>query len=832
MTEGNIAKTAATSAAATVTLPVQGMTCASCVGRVERALKKLPGVAEVQVNLATESAQLHFAGAPDVPAAIAVIEKAGYSVPQTHIELQVQGMTCASCVGRVERVLKKQPGVQEVSVNLATERASVRLLAGTPVQALVAAIAKAGYSASPVAQDGQAADAQAERQAAERAQLQRSLLWALVLALPVFVLEMGGHLWPALHGWIDAHIGMRNSWLLQCALTAAVLMGPGRRFYLLGVPALLRGAPDMNSLVALGTAAAFAYSAVATFAPGLLPAGTVHVYFEAAAVIVALILLGRFMEARAKGQTSEAIRRLVQLQASTARVQRQDGQWQEVDIAQVLTGDVLQVRPGERIPVDGVVLQGASFVDESMISGEPVPVAKQPGSELVGGTVNQNGALVLRATKVGADTLLAQIIRMVEQAQGAKLPIQALVDQVTMWFVPAVMGVAALTFLVWWLWGPQPTLNFALVNAVAVLIIACPCAMGLATPTSIMVGTGRAAQLGVLLRKGEALQQLQNTRVVAVDKTGTLTQGRPALTDLELAPGQCRAPVLAAIAAVEAQSEHPIARAIVQAAQQEGLALPEVQQFEALTGMGVRAQVGSQRIEIGADRFMQQLGLDVAPFASAAERLGQEGKTPLYAAIDGQLAAMLAVADPIKPGTPAAIAALHQLGLKVAMVTGDNRHTAQAVARQLGIDEVVAEVLPGGKVQAVQRLQESHGTLAYVGDGINDAPALAQADVGVAIGTGTDIAIEAADVVLMSGDLAGVPKAMALSQATMGNIRQNLFWAFAYNVALIPLAAGVLYPVNGTLLSPVLAAGAMALSSVFVVSNALRLRRFEPPKTS
>ncbi|MFC4622474.1 heavy metal translocating P-type ATPase [Comamonas nitrativorans] len=815
---------------AAVTLPVQGMTCASCVGRVERALKKLPGVASVQVNLATESATLRFDGPPDVAVAIATIEKSGYAVPQASIELQVQGMTCASCVGRVERVLRRVSGVQDVAVNLATERARIKMLAGTPVQALVAAVMKAGYEAVPVVQEAsaQASDAQAERQAAERQRLQRSLWLALVLALPVFILEMGGHLFPPLHMWIDATIGMQNSWLLQCVLTSAVLLGPGRQFYRLGVPALLRGAPDMNSLVALGTAAAFAYSVVATFAPGLLPAGTVHVYFEAAAVIVALILLGRFLEARARGQTSEAIRRLVQLQAKTARVQRGDGAWQEVDIVQVMAGDRVQVRPGERIPVDGTVLEGESFVDESMISGEPIPVTKRAGAELVGGTVNQNGALVFEATKVGGDTLLAQIIRMVEQAQGAKLPIQALVDKVTMWFVPAVMAAAALTFLVWWLWGPQPALNFAVVNAVAVLIIACPCAMGLATPTSIMVGTGRAAQLGVLLRKGEALQQLKHTRVVAVDKTGTLTLGRPELTDLALAPGFDRAPVLAAIAAVEGQSEHPIARAIVQAAEREGLALPEVTQFDAITGMGVRAQVGGQRIEIGADRFMQQLGLDVAPFAAAAEQLGQEGKTPLYAAIDGQLAAMLAVADPIKPSTPAAIAALHRLGLKVAMVTGDNRHTAQAIARQLGIDEVVAEVLPGGKVDAVQRLQKSHGTLAYVGDGINDAPALAQADVGMAIGTGTDIAIEAADVVLMSGDLGGVPKAIALSQATMGNIAQNLFWAFAYNVALIPLAAGVLYPVNGTLLSPMFAAGAMALSSVFVVSNALRLRRFQP----
>ena len=550
-------------------------------------------------------------------------------------------------------------------------------------------------------------------------------------------------------------------------------------------------------------------------------------YYESAAVIIVLILLGRFMEARAKGNTSQAIQQLVQLQAKTARVRR-DGAVQEIEIAQVRQGDVLEVRPGERIPVDGVVLEGRSFVDESMISGEPVPVEKTAQAALIGGTVNQQGALLMQATKVGADTLLSHIIRMVEQAQGAKLPIQALVDKVTMWFVPAVMAVALLTFVGWMVWGPQPAVSMALVNAVAVLIIACPCAMGLATPTSIMVGTGRAAQLGVLLRKGEALQLLKDAKVVAVDKTGTLTKGKPELTDVLLAPGFDRATVLAQIAAVEAKSEHPIARAIVEGAQAEGLALPAVDSFESLTGRGVRAQVAGVRVDIGADRWMAELGCDVAVLAAEAERLGREGKTPLYAAIDGTLAAMIAVADPIKPSTLAAIAALHQLGLKVAMITGDNRHTAQAIAQQLGIDEVVAEVLPGGKVEAVQRLQSRFGTLAYVGDGINDAPALAQADVGMAIGTGTDIAIESADVVLMSGDLQGVPKAMALSQTTMANIRQNLFWAFAYNVALIPVAAGVLYPLNGTLLSPMFAAGAMAMSSVFVLSNALRLRRFQP----
>lgn len=818
-------------------LSVEGMTCASCVGRVERALKKVPGVQGAVVNLATEKASLTIEDPAQasviLPQVVAAIEKAGYAVPAQSVDLQVGGMTCASCVGRVERALKKVPGVQSATVNLATERASVQWQGDTDVSALIAAIEKAGYEAQPVVQSAGVAgeDATAQRQAAERESLKRSLIFATVFALPVFLLEMGGHMVPAFHHWIAGTIGTQNSWYIQFVLTALVLVGPGRRFFEKGVPALLRGAPDMNSLVAVGTSAAFAYSVVATFMPTLLPAGTVNVYFEAAAVIVALILLGRFLEARAKGNTSEAIRRLVQLQAKTARVRR-DGVVQEIDIAQVHAGDVIEVRPGERIPVDGEVIEGQSFVDESMISGEPVPVEKMLGAEVVGGTVNQNGALAFKATKVGADTLLAQIIRMVEQAQGSKLPIQALVDKITMWFVPAVMAAALITFGVWLIWGPDPALSFALVNAVAVLIIACPCAMGLATPTSIMVGTGRAAQMGVLLRKGEALQQLKDAKVVAVDKTGTLTKGRPELTDLVLAAGFERSAVLAQVAAVEDRSEHPIARAIVDAAKAEGLQIPAISDFESVTGFGVRAEVDGDgikyKVEIGADRFMRKLGLNVDDFAAESGRLGDEGKTPLYAAINGQLAAMIAVADPIKDTTKPAIDALHALGLKVVMITGDNRRTGEAIARLLGIDEVVAEVLPGGKVDAVQRLKQEHGTLAYVGDGINDAPALAEADVGIAIGTGTDIAIEAADVVLMSGDLSGVPNAIALSKATMKNIGENLFWAFAYNVALIPVAAGLLYPFNGTLLSPVFAAGAMALSSVFVLSNALRLKRFKP----
>jgi len=809
-----------------LTLDVEGMTCASCVGRVERALKAVPGVTDASVNLATERAEITGAGL-DRAALVEAVKATGYDVASSPVDLEILGMTCASCVARVERALKAVPGVASATVNLATERAHV--IGQADPSALIRATAGVGYQAQVLVPAVAASDKSAQRKAAEESALKRDLWVAVVLSLPVFVLEMGAHMFMWVHMAVMNAIGMQNSWYLQFVLTTAVLIGPGRRFYAKGFGALARFAPDMNSLVAVGTSAAYGYSLVATFAPGLLPAGTVNVYYEAAAVIVALILLGRFLEARAKGRTSEAIRRLVGLQARVARVVR-DGGAEEVPIDDVRPGDHVEVRPGERVPLDGEVTEGASWIDESMISGEPLPVEKAPGSPVTGGTINQTGALTFRATAVGEDTMLAQIIRMVEAAQGGKLPIQTLVDRVTMWFVPAVMAMAALTFAVWMILGPEPKLTFGLVNAVAVLIIACPCAMGLATPTSIMVGTGRAATLGVLFRKGEALQALRDVRVVAFDKTGTLTEGKPRLTDLHLAPGLDRGPTLAAIAAVEAKSEHPIARAVVAAASEAGYSLPDVIGFASVTGFGVVAQAGGRRVEIGADRYMTKLGLDVAPFAEVAQKLAEAGRTPFYAAIDGKLAAILAVADPIKDTTPTAIRALHALGLKVAMITGDNARTAQAIARQLGIDEVVAEVLPDGKVAAVQRLR-AQGALAYVGDGINDAPALAAADVGLAVGTGTDIAIEAADVVLMSGRLTAVSDAIALSKATMRNIRQNLFWAFAYNAALIPVAAGVLWPAFGVLLSPIFAAAAMALSSVFVLGNALRLRRYAPPQT-
>ena len=807
-----------------IQLPITGMSCASCVRRVEQALLKTTGVTAANVNLASEKAEVSVTAGTSATTLTDTLTKVGYQTRSEQFELTIIGMSCASCVGRVEKALQRLPGVLSASVNLAAERAQVSALVGNVDQAqLVAAIKKAGYQAKPLSAEREDDNARHQQ---ELQSLKRDFGWSLALTLPVFILEMGAHVIPGMAQWIEATLGQTLNWSIQFVLTTLVLLGPGRRFLRLGIPALLRATPDMNSLVALGTISAWGFSVVVLFAGHILPAGAQYIYFEAAAVIITLILLGRLLEARAKGRTGEAIQRLLSLQVNTARVQR-DGESQELPLSEVQVGDCLLVRPGERVPLDGTVQSGSSYVDESMLTGEPIPVEKKQGDDVVGGTINKNGALSITTTKIGKDTLLAQIIHMVEQAQGAKLPIQALVDKVTAVFVPVVMAFAALTFAVWLWLGPTPALSFALINAVAVLIIACPCAMGLATPTSIMVGTGRAAELGVLFRKGQALQTLRNTKVVALDKTGTLTKGQPELTDLQVMPDFDEDETLALIAAVEQHSEHPIAEAIVTAAKTRELVLATPENFQALSGLGVSAQVSGKKVEVGADRYLTQLGYDLAAFSSTAQQLGTEGKSPLYAAIEGKLAAIIAVADPIKEGTPEAINALHALGLKVAMITGDNRHTAQAIAHQLGIDEVEAEVMPDGKVAALQRLRKQHGPVAFVGDGINDAPALAEADVGLAIGTGTDIAIEAAEVVLMGGDLRAVPNALAISQATLTNIRQNLFWAFAYNACLIPVAAGVLYPAFGILLSPMLAAGAMAMSSVFVVANALRLKRFK-----
>ena len=805
-------------------LSIQDVSCASCVGHIEKALLAVEGVQEVQVNLATSSADIILDGPFSAAEVLRAIDLAGYGSTASQTVLQIEGMTCASCVGRIERALLEVEGVVNAQVNLATGKGRVDHLQGVPLAALIQAVSDTGYGAHE-SRDGHEAGQQAQdEQAAEASATARDLVIAALFTLPVFILDMGSHLVPTFHDFLADRIGTRNQWIVQLALTTLILAWPGRSFFVRGVPALLRRAPDMNSLVALGTAAAYGFSVVATLAPSLLPKETVFVYFEAAAVIVSLILLGRYLEAKAKGSTSQAIRRLIQIQPKTARLKVGET-IEEVSIEQVAEGANLLVRPGESIPVDGFLLDGVSFVDESMVTGEPIPVRKTREEAVIGGTVNQEGSFTMQATAVGGATVLAQIIRMVEDAQGAKLPIQALVDRVTMRFVPAVVGLATLTFLVWMSLGPSPSLTYALVNAVAVLIVACPCAMGLATPTSIMVGTGRGAELGVLFRKGEALQSLQEIKVVAVDKTGTLTEGHPALTDLTPVDGFSRDMVLAKVAAVEAHSEHPIARALVAAATEEGLTIPSLEGFETHTGLGVSGTVENVEVAIGADRFMLERGADPTLFADQAGTMGEDGKTPLYVAIGGRIAAIIAVSDPIKETTPAAISRLHGLGMRVAMITGDNRRTANAIAKELGIDKVVAEVMPGEKVEALRRLRAESGSLTYIGDGINDAPALAEAEVGIAIGTGTDIAIEAADVVLMSGSLEGVPQAIGLSRATMRNIRQNLFWAFGYNTALIPVAAGILFPAFGILLSPGMAAGAMALSSLFVLGNSLRLRK-------
>jgi heavy metal translocating P-type ATPase len=805
-----------------MTLQVEGMTCAVCVGKVERALDTLPFVAGKSVNLASENARISVSSPEDVARAAEALAKAGYPVVTDHLDLAVEGLADAAAVAKIEQALKATPGVLEASVNLATDTARVTIAAGAiaPSQ-VIAAVDATGYTASLRAHDGQDL---AARKHAEITRLGWLTILAAVLTLPVFVMEMGGHLYPPFHGRIMVYLSHPQMMLVEFALTLAVLVGPGLRFYTKGIPQLLHGSPDMNSLVAVGTFAAFAYSTLAAFAPWLFPLGTANVYFESAAVIIVLILFGRWMEARAKGRTGEAIRALVRLQPRTARVER-DGATREIATDEIRPGDVFVLRPGEAVATDGTVVSGDSHVDESMITGEPLPVSKRPGDAVTGGTVNTTGSLRVAATRVGADTTLAQIIRLVEQAQGAKLPIQSLVDKVTRWFVPAVMVAALVTFFAWLTFGPTPALSFALVAGVSVLVIACPCAMGLATPTSIMVGTGRGAELGVLFRKGDALQVMEGVKVVAFDKTGTLTEGRPALTDLVTAEGQDEAELLRLVAGAEAQSEHPVAHAIIAAAEDRDLALPTPDTFRALPGFGIRAEVEGRKLVVGAARLMDREKIDVSALTETAAVLARDGKTPLFVGIDGQAAGVIAVADPVKESTPAAIAALHHAGLEVAMITGDTQATADAIARRLGIDHVTAEVLPRGKVAAVEALRAAHGPTAFVGDGINDAPALAAADIGLAIGTGTDVAIGAADVVLTSGEITGVATAITLSRQTMRNIRQNLFWAFGYNVVLIPVAAGLLYPFGGPMLSPMLAAFAMAMSSVFVLTNALRLRR-------
>lgn len=809
-------------------IALQGLTCGGCAGRAERAIKATPGVAEASVNLATKKALVRLEEGHGPGPVIEALQAAGYPALVDEIDLTVGGLTCAGCVGRVERALQAEPGVITASVNLASQTASLSVISGLTDQArLIERVQAAGYQAASRDEAPEAQDRLQAAQVAEARSLGRDALIASVLTLPLFVLEMGSHLIPALHHGIMGTIGLGPWRVISLILASLVLFGPGLRFWKIGLPNLVRLAPDMNALVVVGAGAAWAYSLVATLAPSVLPLDSQHVYFEAAAVIVTLILIGRWFEARARGRTGQAIRALMALQAKSARVIRQ-GKELDLPIAEVSRGDLISVRPGERIPVDGVITEGASHLDEALLTGEALPVRKGVGDPVTGGTLNTTGAFIFRAEKIGRDTALAQIVRLVETAQGAKLPIQARVDQVTMWFVPVVMGLALLTFLGWWIFGPSMAL--AVVNAVAVLIIACPCAMGLATPTSIMVGTGRAAELGVLFRKGEALQSLSKATVIAFDKTGTLTEGRPRLVALHLTQGVDEATALSLAASLEARSEHPIGKAVVAAATERGLELSAPTSFTAQAGRGIAGVVKGQSLLVGSARYMAEQKVDLTPLKTQAEQLAQQARSPLYLASDGQLLAVLAVADAIKPTSAAVIAHLHRLGLKTVMISGDSRATAEAVARELGMDEVRAEVLPEGKVAELEALKAKGAILAFVGDGINDAPALATADVGMAVGHGADVAIESADVVLTGGDLTGVVNGLNLSRATMRNINQNLVWAFGYNVILIPIAAGLLYVPLGLLLSPMLAAGAMALSSISVVANALRLRSVRPAR--
>ena len=802
---------------------VGGMSCASCVTRVEQAIARQAGVESATVNLAAGTAVVRFDQA-EIPELIAAVRGAGYEPVVETATIGVGGMTCASCVARVERAIEVLPGVLGTAVNLSTESATVEFLPDTVSRERIAqTIREAGYEAEA----GEAApDAGRERQERELALLKRDLLLAVILTAPLVLISMAPMFLPGAEALLHSLLPATAWHWLELLLATPVLLWAGRRFLVQGWTELRHLAPGMNSLVMIGSGAAYLYSLLVLVLPGLFPEGTANLYFEAAAVIVTLILLGRYLEALAKGRTSEAIRHLVRLQPKEARILREDGEV-EIPVEAVVPGDTVLVRPGERIPVDGILVEGSSYVDESMISGEPVPVRKRMDDEVVGGTVNQTGAFRYRATRVGADTLLAQIIRMVEEAQAGKPPIQQLADRIAAVFVPIVMVVALIAFATWLLVGPEPALSFAFVAAVSVLLIACPCAMGLATPTAIMVATGRGAAMGTLFRRGPALEALARVDTLVLDKTGTITQGKPALTELEVyGIGENQA--LTLCAAVERYSEHPIAGALVQAAQERGLDIPEAQNAEAVPGYGIQAHVEGALVAAGSGRFMEKLGIEIGTASKRIEQLTSQGGTPVLAAADGKLIALLAVSDPLKESSKAALSAMHALDLRTIMLTGDNRRTAEAVARSVGIDRVVAEVLPDGKADEVKRLQEAGAKVAFVGDGINDAPALAQADVGIAIGTGTDIAVEAGEVILMSGELTGAANAVALARQTLKTIRLNFFWAYAYNVALIPLAAGLFFPLTGWLLNPMLAAAAMSISSLFVITNSLRLRRIRP----
>jgi Cu+-exporting ATPase len=802
-------------------LPITGMTCASCALTVERSLKKVEGVSEAGVNFATERASVIFDPAMlQTRDLVKQVEDAGYGVVTAHVELPVTGMTCANCVATVERTLNRLPGVIEASVNFATERASVAYIPGVAsVTAMVQAIEQAGYGVVQAGKAEELEDVEAQARAAEIADQARKFWVGVVFALPLFLLSMARD-FGLLGAWA------RAPWVnwLFLALATPVQFFTGWDYYVGSYHALRNRSANMDVLVAMGSSVAYLYSIVVL----LLPTTGQHVYFETSAVIITLIKLGKLLEARAKGQTGEAIRKLIGLRPKTARVER-DGKELDIPVEQVRVGDLVVVRPGERLPVDGVVVKGHSAVDEGMLTGEPLPVDKGPGDEVIGATINKQGRLKFEATRIGAETALSQIIRLVQEAQGSKPPIQRLADRVAGVFVPAVMTIALVTFAIWWIAGGAFTP--ALIRMVSVLVIACPCAMGLATPTAIMVGTGKGAENGILFKNSAALESAHRLEVVVLDKTGTLTKGEPSVTDVVVDQVGLRDgnEVLRLAASAERGSEHPLGQAVVDEAEAREIDLTEPDDFEAVAGKGIRAQVKGQEVVVGKPAWLESSGISLGALAPHIQRLQAEAKTAIGVAIDGNAVGILGIADTLKAGSSDAVTRMRQLGLDVVMLTGDNRLTAEAIAQSLGIDHVIAEVLPADKAAQVKQLQQQGRFVAMVGDGINDSPALAQADVGVALGTGTDVAMETADVTLMRGDLRTVPQALSLSRATMRTIKQNLFWAFFYNVILIPVAAGALYPLSWVptifrQLHPVLAAFAMAFSSITVVSNSLRMR--------
>ncbi|VAX31193.1 Lead, cadmium, zinc and mercury transporting ATPase; Copper-translocating P-type ATPase [hydrothermal vent metagenome] len=806
-----------------IDLPVSGMTCASCVRRVEKGLTATTGVMHATVNLATKKATIQYNEKASLPDLVASIHKMGYEVHQQESTLQIGGISCAACVGRIERAIKKVPGVLEVSVNLATEKATISYIETlTDTTRLKNTVRSAGYEIIET-DETNTKETEKDREAATETALKKKVAVAASLTLAIFAVM---HLGPR----FGLSENLRG--ILQFLLATPVQFWAGRSFYRGALAAARHRTSDMNTLIAVGTSAAYFYSLVAVFFPESLAyegIGTA-VYFDTSAAIIVLILLGRLLEHRAKRKTSDAIRKLMGVQAKSARILQEDGEEHEVPLAEVVVGNRVVVKPGEKIPVDGEIIHGYSSVDESMITGESLPTEKGVGDPVVGGTMNQTGRFVFIAKQVGAEMALSQIIRMVEEAQGSKPPIAKLADKIAAVFVPTVIGIASVSFLIWYFIGPEPVLTHALFTAVAILIVACPCALGLATPTSVMVGISRGAETGILIKSGEALQNAHQITAVVFDKTGTLTHGKPVVTDLISPSGESKK-LLFFAASAEKNSEHPLAEAVVNQAKKEAVNLSNATHFEAVPGKGIRAEVEGKMVLLGTARWFQCEGIQTTALEKDAETLAEAGKTPLFVAVNETLLGIIAVADTVKEDAKAVVASLHKIGLQVLLLTGDQQKTAQAIAKSVGIDQVIAEVLPNEKADQVARLQQKGHRVAMVGDGINDAPALARADVGIAIGTGTDVALAAADITLVGGKLIGIPTAIRLSRATIRNIKENLFFAFIYNIILIPIAAGALYPLWGIRLSPILGAAAMGLSSVSVVTNALRLRSFKADRT-